>query len=131
MYKVYNGLNAHKRQPKGQIFTMPSMAIPDQTMSMREILERYTRGLEIEGSKTPIFEEEDEESNGINMATLDLVDIQEMAEENFEKIKELKNVFGELSKREVQMKKQEENELNELKMELKQRKQAAKETSKQ
>lgn len=59
----------------GQVFTMPSETIPDQSMSMRHILENHTRGLPIFGNnpKDAIW---DDESRGINPKSLDLVDIQ-------------------------------------------------------
>jgi hypothetical protein len=66
----------------------PSMTIPDETMSIREILHRHVRGLPIEGKdpKTAIW---DEESNGINPKTLDLTEIQqykEDAQKSYEKL---------------------------------------------
>ena len=36
---------------------MPSMTIPDQTMSLRQILDRYARGLPIAGVKVPQFDD--------------------------------------------------------------------------
>jgi len=42
---------------KHRIFTMPSQTLPDQTMSMREILTMFTRGIPMEG-KVPVFQDE-------------------------------------------------------------------------
>lgn len=88
--KVINILNKHERTSKGQTFTQPSQTIPDQTMSMRTILERYARGLPIAGSKEAIWSE-DESEHGINPRTLDLVDFQELKMKNKAKIEELEN----------------------------------------
>lgn len=89
--KVFNALNAHEREKKHRVFTQPSQTVPDQTMSIKEILERYAKGLPIGGGLDPIYEEE--ETNGINPRTLDLVDIQEIKAYNKKNIEELKEKF--------------------------------------
>ena len=86
--KVISPLNRHERKSKGQTFTQPSLTVPDQTMSMRTILDRYAKGLPVAGSKEAIWDE-DEISNGINPKTLDLVDFQEMKMNNKAKIEDL------------------------------------------
>lgn len=53
----------------------PSQTVPDQTMSIKEILDRYARGLPMDG-KVPIYEGED--GDGIDPRRLDLVERQEM-----------------------------------------------------
>lgn len=77
-YKPYEGI----------VNEEPSMTIPDETMSIREILHRHVRGLPIDGKdpKTAIW---DEDSNGINPKTLDLTEIQEYkenAQKSYEKL---------------------------------------------
>lgn len=95
--KVINLLNKHERTAKGETFTQPSQTIPDQTMSMRTILDRYAKGLPIAGSKEAIWSE-DESEHGINPKTLDLVDFQEMKMKNKAKIEELENQVKEQRK---------------------------------
>ncbi len=63
---------------KGQIFHEKTQTIPDQTMSMRTLLEKHSRGEAIGGAKNPIYQDEEDHSDGINLKTLDLVEIQEM-----------------------------------------------------
>lgn len=90
--KVKNTLNYHLYPKKYKIFTQPSLTIPDQSMSMRELLERHTRGLDLGGiSKEPIFEEEDMPTSGVNPKVLDLVDIENLKLENAQKIKDLQS----------------------------------------
>lgn len=89
--KVFNLLNANEREKNYRVFTQPSQTVPDQTMSIKEILERYAKGLPIGGGLEPIYEEED--TNGINPRTLDLVDLQEIKEYNKNNIEELKKKF--------------------------------------
>ncbi len=77
-YKPYEGI----------VNDEPSMTIPDETMSIREILHRHVRGLPIDGKdpKTAIW---DDESNGVNPKTLDLTEIQEYkenAQKSYEKL---------------------------------------------
>jgi len=74
---------------KGQTFTQPSLTVPDQTMSIRTIMERYARGLPIDGQKTPIYDTENL-STGLDPRKLDLVDIQEMGIEHKKTLKEHK-----------------------------------------
>lgn len=81
---------SNSKPTEGKSFDMPSMTVPDQTMSMRTILERYAKGLPVTDGKEPIFDENPELSLGINPRTLDLVDLQVMEMENKESIKNLK-----------------------------------------
>jgi hypothetical protein len=54
----------------------PSQTIPDQTMSIRELVRRYASGLPLGGSKEPIYEGED--GDGIDPRRLDLAERQEL-----------------------------------------------------
>lgn len=62
---------------EGKIFTQPSMTVPDETMSIRELLSRHVNGLPVENGKVPLYDE-DESSDGINPKTLDLTDWDEL-----------------------------------------------------
>lgn len=66
----YNGLFVESYEP---VSTMPDMCIPDQTMSIREILDRYTRGLPISQGKVPVYNNDDEELN--HLAHLDRMEL--------------------------------------------------------
>jgi len=99
----------HKaRVYEGKIFTMPSMAIPDQTMSMRTIMNRYAQGLPVMATQNPIYDT-DGTSEGVNMKTLDLVDLQELGKKN----KELLNNFkkGQEIRRKSEEKQKQEEEI--------------------
>jgi len=76
--KVKNSLNANEFAKSYRKILTPSLTVPDQTMSIRTILERYSRGLPI-GGKTDMYY--DEEDTMPDYRTLDLVDIQELQEE--------------------------------------------------
>lgn len=81
--KGYNGA-------PGKIFTQPSLTVPDQTMSIRTIMERYARGLPIDGQKTPQYDV-DNLSTGRDPRKMDLVDIQVMTAEIKQTLKNEKN----------------------------------------
>lgn len=83
--RVKNMLNYHEFDNDNEINILPSMTIPDQVMSIREILDRFSRGL-----PTPQF-------NGVyegeeyfpDIRTLDLTERQELLEQTRERIKQL------------------------------------------
>ena len=66
-----------------------SQTIPDQSMSMRTILEKHSRGLPVSGSHEGIYDEDVENTLGVNPKTLDLVDIQELTELNRKQIEKV------------------------------------------
>jgi hypothetical protein len=83
---------SNSKPTEGKKFTQPSMTTPDQTMSMRTILERYAKGLPVSDGKEAIWDDDAENSSGINPKTLDLVDLQIIAMDNKEKISQLEKV---------------------------------------
>lgn len=74
----------------GKVFTMPSMTIPDQTLSIREILDRYARGLPLE-ARTPIWDENPDIDDYIeDPRRMDLSERQQLAEEAKRELDEIK-----------------------------------------
>jgi hypothetical protein len=86
--KVKNSLNAKDFVKSYKIFTQPSLTVPDQTMSIREILQRYSRGLPIGGRLDVYYDEEDDLPDP---RTLDLAERQEIAENYNNEINEIKS----------------------------------------
>lgn len=86
--RIKNSLSASKFEKKYQIFTMPSMTIPDQTMSIRTILDRYSRGLPIGGRVDEYYDEDDTLPD---FRTLDLAERQELAIQYTEELNEVKS----------------------------------------
>jgi hypothetical protein len=74
--KIRNTLNYNSKEEKYETNGQPSMTVPDQTMSIRELIRRYASGLPLGGSKEPIYEGED--GDGIDPRTLDLAERQEL-----------------------------------------------------
>lgn len=86
---------------KGEINTKPSLTIPNEAMSIREILVRYSRGLPID-TKVPMYEEEQLLPNVKHM---DLADLQTLRENVAEEIQQKKTHLDKITK-EAQHKKQ-------------------------
>jgi hypothetical protein len=82
---------------EGVVTTLPSQTVPDQSLSLRELLLHYTRGGSLPNSEqSPAFF--DENAFIPNLKKLDLVDIQEIMEDNAEKAEELQNNLKEIEK---------------------------------
>lgn len=73
---------------EGKKFTMPSLTVPDDTMSIRELLSRHANGLPLSNGQ-PVFYA-DEDSLGINPKTLDLTEWDDLKKAKDESIKEYK-----------------------------------------
>jgi len=86
--KVKNSINANTFEKKYKVFTQPSLTVPDQTMSIKTILERYSRGLPVGGRLDEYYDEEDTLPNPF---TLDLAERQELAEQYIQEINEIKS----------------------------------------
>lgn len=86
--KVKNSLNANTFEKKYKVFTQPSMTVPDQSMSIKTILERYARGLPVGGRLDEYYDEEDTLPNPL---TLDLAERQELADLYKQEINEIKS----------------------------------------
>lgn len=73
--KIRNLFNASDFNDAEKDF-QASQTIPDQALSVREILQRYANGLPLGGSNEPIYEGED--GDGIDPRRLDLAERQEL-----------------------------------------------------
>lgn len=64
----------HQSDYEGEINNKPSMTIPNQTLSIPELIRRYASGQSLEGSKTPIYDDEPTEDilRGRPFASYDL-----------------------------------------------------------
>lgn len=65
----------HLEHP-GETNNLPSRTIPDQSMSIKEILDRYRRGLPLSAGKVPIWDG-DEGDNPITPPNWDQMDLSE------------------------------------------------------
>jgi len=74
--RIKHTMNAQEFVSDGEVNDLPSQTIPDQTLSVRELLVRYAKGLPLEGLKQPIWEGED--GDAIDPRRLDLAERQEL-----------------------------------------------------
>ncbi len=88
MSKSY--LNKKEHRFIGEVNNLPSETIPDQSMSIRTILDRYSRGLPISGERIPIWQQGDDYNDMPDPRTLDLAERQEFAELYQQELKSLK-----------------------------------------
>lgn len=73
--KIRNIFNA-KEFSDNEVNNEPSQTIPDQALSVRDLLSRYASGQPLGGGKEPIYEGED--GDGIDPRRLDLAERQEL-----------------------------------------------------
>jgi len=73
--KVRNMFNASEFNDD-EVNNEPSQTIPDQSMSVREILSRYASGMPLSNGKEQIYDGED--GDGIDPRRLDLAERQEL-----------------------------------------------------
>jgi len=79
--------NRKDHEERGEINTKPSMTIPDQTMSIPELIRRYANGQSLGGGRIPQYEENDI-LNGKPFASFDL-------SEQHDIVRNLKNEYHE------------------------------------
>lgn len=55
--KIKNMLNAEEFVYKGEVNNQPSLTIPDQTLPLKDLIDRFTRGLPVTTFK-PVYDED-------------------------------------------------------------------------
>jgi len=72
--KIKTQFNQEEFQKNYEKNTLPSMTIPNQAMSIPELIRRYASGLPLGGSRVPFYDENPEEDllGGRNWNTFDL-----------------------------------------------------------
>lgn len=79
MKKVKHMLNAHEFPVSVELSDLPSLTIPDQSMSIRQIMLRYSRGLPIHGADVPMYQGQDIDFDNV-LPHYKAMDISERAE---------------------------------------------------
>ena len=88
-------INFHQYDYKnhiGEVNEEPSETIPDQSMSISELIHRFASGLPMDGERVPFYENEDDEYFGMapNIERMDRVDILMMQKDNEMEVAELR-----------------------------------------
>lgn len=76
----------HTKYP-GEVFTLPSLTVPDQALSLKEIIRRFAMGIPMDGGRLPVF---DEENDLPDFTKMDLADREEAVERYQEELREIK-----------------------------------------
>lgn len=82
--RVKNNLNVRFYPVSGEINDQPSKTIPDQSMTIQEILRRYASGLPMTGEKVPLYDEKVDintdpgEYEFINPERLDIAELEQL-----------------------------------------------------
>lgn len=90
MKRIQNSLNYDPADWPGEKNTMPSMTVPDQAMSIQEILRRFAQGLPLGGQKVPLYDE-DIPFDAQEFQRMDLADKQEFMEANKRRMEQLQS----------------------------------------
>lgn len=71
-----------------EVNNLPSETVPDQSMGVKEIMDRYAKGLPISGQRVPIYEGDTEFPDVKHMDLAEIQELQERTAEELEQIKE-------------------------------------------
>lgn len=98
LVKTY--LNRDLFPKKYEINTLPSMTVPDQSLTMRQILDRYARGLPLD-VKVPIWTDDDELNPLPDIRTLDLSERDDMLRSARAELDEVKRKIADKRKKAI------------------------------
>lgn len=101
MKKFRNHYNT--KPDAGEVNELPGKTIPEQSMSLREILKRYASGLPVTGQKVPVYEGEDLDAPDISR--LDKIDREQLKNELREELSYLKGKINSAQAEEIARKK--------------------------
>lgn len=95
-FKIRTPFNSPGFEKDYELNTKVDRCIPDQTMSIRQIMDRYARGLPLDGVKTPIYDGEDSEHP--DMTHWDLAEKEAYMDKVREELAELKQKIASTTK---------------------------------
>lgn len=88
--KIKNSLSARYFPKNYEVNTLPSKTVPDQSMPLKTILERFARGLPITSAVQQPIWDDDNQSQGIDLRKLDLAEKEQIMDETKEVIQKAK-----------------------------------------
>lgn len=87
--KIKTSMNAKKFPLRGETNLKPSITIPDQSMTVKELIDRYTKGLPLGNiQKVPLWMGEEDPFDGLDPRQLDLAERVQMLRDSQELIKQ-------------------------------------------
>jgi hypothetical protein len=87
--RVKNQFSAQLFEKQYETNNEPSLTIPDQTLSIKQILERYASGQSLEG-KTAYYDEEETEEYTPDPRYMDLADREQMEKDYKQEVEHIK-----------------------------------------
>lgn len=82
-----NSITAKTYKSRGEINVRASLTVPNEAMSLREIMDRYARGLPLtKSNRTEIYHGEEEEMP--DLRKMDLSEIHDLAQANSQRLKD-------------------------------------------
>lgn len=120
----YHYESPFKHQYNAELFSrdpetsnLPSMTVPDMSMSIKDIINRHSRGLPTGGQRVPIYEGEEDILDGVKWETLDLSERQAFIEARRDELLDMQRSYQERqeTKRILDLAEQKEKEYQERK----------------
>lgn len=81
--------NAPRFPDKGEVNEMPSMTIPDQSLTVAELVYRFTHGQPLGGHRTPVYDDDQEINYPANWEKLDISEKYEFMKERQQEYQKL------------------------------------------
>lgn len=96
MDKIVHKMTFRQNHVVGRHFTDVSLTVPDQSYSIRDLMQRNACGMEVPIERQVFYDEEQDvdkllEHTGVDLSTLDLVELQEYKEMVNNRINELRS----------------------------------------
>lgn len=100
-WRFKTNYNANEFRKSYEVNNAPSETVPDQTMTIAQIVERYARGLSYQDYKTPIFDGEDDILEGVDFKSLDLSEKHDFVDSRRQELRDLTEEITSKSKKQV------------------------------
>lgn len=72
-----------------EVNDLPSMTVPDQSMTVREMIDRHVRGIPFEAGKVPVYNGDDDFFDGQDFSKMELTDRMDLLEAQKQQVKDL------------------------------------------
>lgn len=91
-YTIRNPFSRDFENVKPEKFTDPSLTVPDQSMTIKEIQIRFASGIPMSNSnQIPVYNGEEDFWEGKDPRTLDIVEVNEIIKQRVEELKQTRN----------------------------------------
>lgn len=103
-YKVRSPFLRDFEPKKPKSNSQPSMTVPDQSMTVKEIQTRFAQGIPLNtGNQVPVYNGEEDFWNGRDPKTMDIVEINEIMKQRAQEVRDNKiRVEKEVSERQAE-----------------------------